>query len=1200
MRWISTRILCGIAGLTVGAVILPLQAQVIIDPIALRNVQASVCYAEAFDEPARAVEFGGASVPGFAGAAIAMKGAKAPLTFPSSLLNPSAGTISWWARYDFAAQITVPVLGLDGGGPLYINFFGDHGSTDIRHKNCLGHYFNSLGGPVFAVYPVGIPSNQWTHFAFTWNGNQTTFYVNGYISSGQTTAKPFSALKVTSFSLGGIGEYVFDEVRLYNRALSHAEIQGYAAAARSGEAAVRQMALAAPAQLAARQAASVRAVYRLSDHTVLAYSDLQAAGFTNRVDVRVAVTGPKNDTVLTQEFKAVDPARLFCASLPAGRPLDPGLYRVAMTLGTNTLVTSFERVREVWESNRIGVTNGVIDPWMPLSVRRRAATCWGRTYTFSPLGLPEQILSTQPEPSRGPATCDLLVNPVRLVVETAAGSVSWRGGKPAVQSRNDGYVDVTGSAVSRDKQFTVSTRGTLEYDGFYKFSLRLDGPPAVTVQSVRLEVTLPDALACLVNAATDNMRSTKVFLNVEGAADGELWNSTTRSPKRDIPGGFYPHVWLGNDDRGIAFLADSTRGWVIDPQKPCQDIIRTNGQTILRIHLLNQPGPLSGPIETTLSLQATPIRPRPPGGSWKSVEWYGWGYFDKPVLYQGCFDGIGTNGLAPEAWYRSEEARQNNRWWRYFCGQSFRTPFDDPDYGRMLQRYSDEWAAGLYVPSHRDYLMWAYQQWHDRASMDGIYYDNTFPQVAPDLSSGLAWVDPDGQVRPSHNVFGAREFMKRVRTYFTQVGPSPVLKAHITDAPVVGYLGFCDFWLDGENGGYLTATQELRAAEGQAFDFVDRWYSPIGLANLRVTLGRMWGVMPKYLYSWGADPTFAMLGMFDLENNYWTLNSMKYDFGLKAPDCEYIPYWDVRALATIVKGGPDVFATVWKRPGQARILVSNLSPESRAVDVRLDAAKLGLPAGAIATDEQTGETVALNKGILASLPVERHNYRMVLVAAPDRFPPVPTAVPALAPGQRIAGLCDDFATLRPEWTVLPTNKAATILRGMLELSEVPHVISRPFNEDNCSVQVKIRACAGLNATARGGFWEGGPSLFLSWSTNTCVQIQAGHEYPMPGGNRVRTYAMSAGKSIPIQCPEVIENTVVWVRVTLKADAIAFFCSTDGQAWLPLGTLPRKGFEGAPARLILGNGCMGPNPDFANTGRAWGAASFFDDLITGRE
>jgi hypothetical protein len=104
-------------------------------------------------------------------------------------------------------------------------------------------------------------------------------------------------------------------------------------------------------------------------------------------------------------------------------------------------------------------------------------------------------------------------------------------------------------------------------------------------------------------------------------------------------------------------------------------------------------------------------------------------------------------------------------------------------------------------------------------------------------------------------------------------------------------------------------------------------------------------------------------------------------------------------------------------------------------------------------------------------------------------------------------------------------------------------------------------------------WEGGPSLFLSWSTNTHVQIEAGHEYPLFGGTHIRAYAMSAGKVILIQDPGIIESTVAWVRIALQPDAIACFASTDGRAWIPLGTLPRQGFEGAPSRLVLGNRCF---------------------------
>jgi hypothetical protein len=331
------------------------------------------------------------------------------------------------------------------------------------------------------------------------------------------------------------------------------------------------------------------------------------------------------------------------------------------------------------------------------------------------------------------------------------------------------------------------------------------------------------------------------------------------------------------------------------------------------------------------------------------------------------------------------------------------------------------------------------------------------------------------------------------------------------------------------------------------------------------------------------------------------MNGLTYNFGLRETDCEYIPYWDALAPTAIVKGGPDVFATAWKRPGQARVLVSNLSPESRTVEVQLDPAKLGLPAGATATDEQTGEAVALGPGLRLSLPVERHGYRVVLVGAKGQFPPIPEAEKGLSAGAPIARLCDDFATLSREWTVLPTNKPARLVQGMLRLDEVPHLVSRPFHEDSCSVQVKIRARHGLYGSAgSGGYWGGGPSLYLYWNKGTYVQMVAGHENAMPHGPHVRAVAVARGTPVPISDGEgPVCGTVTWVRISLSAGEIAFSCSLDGAQWTPMGTLARTGFEGPPAFLLLGNGVPGDKDFFENRAEANGAASFFDELITER-
>src|SRR5262249_36486869 len=78
----------------------------------------------------------------------------------------------------------------------------------------------------------GIPVNQWTHLAGTFDGTTMKLYVNGQLASSRSTA---AAIDVTTgvLRIGGdsvwSGEYftgVIDEVRIYNRALAQSEVQG--------------------------------------------------------------------------------------------------------------------------------------------------------------------------------------------------------------------------------------------------------------------------------------------------------------------------------------------------------------------------------------------------------------------------------------------------------------------------------------------------------------------------------------------------------------------------------------------------------------------------------------------------------------------------------------------------------------------------------------------------------------------------------------------------------------------------------------------------------------------------------------------------------------------------------------------------------------------------------------------------------------
>ncbi len=884
----------------------------------------------------------------------------------------------------------------------------------------------------------------------------------------------------------------------------------------------------------------------------------------------------------------------------ADGPLLAGTYTVRFTsrhavtkqpLAPDVSVKLVRKIYE-WENNNLGITDKVMHPWTPMQVEGEKVRCWGREYTFDGLGLPAAIPTLQPEPSRGPAVRDVLAGPVQLVAERAGKRLPWNALGKKIMPLNETRVEVTGAAETAGLKAEVA--GTLEFDGFYKIRLKLTPTATASFDSIRVEVPLPTEAARLFNHSAEGMRVNKTFADFDGRRDGVIWDSKTAAHNSLVSGNFVPIVWLGDDDRGVAWMCDNDRTWVTTFDKPCLDVVRKGKTTSFRMHLLNKPGPLTKPIEVTFSLQATPVKPRPPGGMWKGEEWFGWGHFDEPLIYAGCFDAYQKGELPKNGpWYRTPAAKQENRWWRYFCFNSDRIPPDDALYGQIVQDFGAEWyvdapLAFVQNKAHTDFILWAYNQWHEKASLDGAYHDNSFAVAWPSLINNRGWIDDEGRLRAGYWVMDYREFTKRERAYWLSVGPPPVMKAHITDAPIIGYLGFCDYWLDGENGGYPDPAVPDP-------DFVDRWYNKTGLANLRMTLGRQWGTVPPpkfgYLYTWKPDPTQAVLALFDVtDHNYWRSNGLTNDFGLAEADCEYIPYWDVRGLTKVTKGGPDVLTTTWKRPGRVRLHIANLSQEDRRADVRLDTAAYGLPADAVATDEQSGDPVAFARGVIRALPVARHNYRTIVVAAPGVCTTIPARDAALAPKARIERLCDDFATLTKDWQ--PKGREGDwcdVWMGNLRLTGVEGItVSRPFNEDNCSVQVRIQA--------GGGFWDGGPSLMLSWASDKYVQFLAGNMVPMPN---LRAVAMTGGKQA-LRADGPPAGAVTWVKITLSPNSIDFLYSADGKAWTKLGSVPRTGFEGAPPRLILGLPMTGANEFHVSTGGRGNGVALFGDLITGRE
>jgi PKD repeat protein len=167
-------------------------------------------------------------VPGESGNALSFNGTNAWVTVPDSpaLELTTAMTLEAWVKPTAAppSGSWASVLFKEGATDANYTIYGFDGNRDPL----LGFYTPS--GVVQAIGPSTLALGTWTHLAATYGGSTATLYVNGTAVATQAASGPMPT-STDPLRIGGdslFGEFftgLIDEVRIYNRALSAAEIQ---------------------------------------------------------------------------------------------------------------------------------------------------------------------------------------------------------------------------------------------------------------------------------------------------------------------------------------------------------------------------------------------------------------------------------------------------------------------------------------------------------------------------------------------------------------------------------------------------------------------------------------------------------------------------------------------------------------------------------------------------------------------------------------------------------------------------------------------------------------------------------------------------------------------------------------------------------------------------------------------------------------
>ncbi|MBM4030404.1 MAG: hypothetical protein FJ291_01295 [Planctomycetes bacterium] len=702
--------------------------------------------------------------------------------------------------------------------------------------------------------------------------------------------------------------------------------------------------------------------------------------------------------------------------------LAEGTYEVLAELAGGKGVPKESPVKEFlrkvfpWEHNKLGTSDKAMPPFTPLEVEGKTVRAVLRGHVMNRHGLWDQVIS------KG---TPLLAEPMRWDIHSTIIPWGIQGLFGDPEKVSDARVMVRGMVSYTPMQALVTDE--YDMDGMMKVTFEPELAGDEPFDRLDLVIPLRDDVAKLMHVCGDGLRFN--YAGEVPKGEGVVWDSRKAS-RLEIAGTFIPYIWLGDEERGIAWFADSDKGWYLDDRKPALELIRRKGVVELRVHFITKKTALYAGKKPAIvfGLQATPTKPMMAKPSWRRINslvgkapdflryhtlgaTYYWGGIDfdvfprdKDTSIYDKFAEIRRTGKEDrpffENWLRkyAPDGQRDKMWDAHiwsgvgsFKGQpDIMIPYTNArGCGRCedFTVFQDEWLVSDYtgraatsvaydidpVPSFQDFALYYFEKMLDSGAFDGLYFDNTFLKANKNIVGGGAYYRDDGTLQPACGLWTMRDYLKRCAILCWQKGRPFVNISHMTNTQIVPINTWAGINLDWE-WRYGDTDAHDRFAE----DYVRA--TSIGLqTGSRPTVLLGLHATKKELQPWVARTCLAWCLVHEIYpawsygEPFQTVFKKLYDFGYGTDACRVLRYWEKQPIRI---EGIEAKALVAAKPGAVAIFTTNTGQDG-VCRLTLDKS-LGLKPAAPALDAETNKPIERAADGSYSFPLKRHDFKLLL------------------------------------------------------------------------------------------------------------------------------------------------------------------------------------------------------------------------------